>query len=336
FYAAVFGFVLVQGEFTTTRSNIIFNRLASVIENVGGFAIKRVGDADYFFFVWRTTEGEFEENTGVIVNRNQAYQLQVGIKLCTAYFDWNKGDYVQLPDGYARGWINGVLVADKSNIINRRYDWDTLLGPEVGINYPVGGSTGVMAFFDDVVVHNDYIPSNPFETGEQYTWQSGFECYEDLGSAWEATNQDAWGNVPPEGNYMARIRPLDSDFIGPIGCPRITGELQQLFAKPIPHNCFGANAIFEVKTKWNTDYCNPVPPETWMVEILYTDGTTTTLDLRGDPQGEWVTHDLKAILEAGKDVKGIRFKATVDRCGGVGIDWTEALVDACTLIPWPE
>ncbi len=335
FYVAVFGFLLASGDFSSTRSNIIFNRLASAIENVGGFAIKRVGDTDYFFFVWRTSEGEFEENTGIAVNRNQVYQLQVGIKLCTVTFDWNTGRYIPQPDGYARGWINGVLVADKTNIINRIYDWDTLLGPEVGINYPEGGSTNVIAFFDDVVVHNDYISTNPFETGEQYYWQSSFECYEDLGPAWEVTQADARGNGPAEGNYMARIMPLESDFIGDIGCPRITGELQQLFAKPIPFNCFGENAVFEVKTKWNTDYCNPVPPETWMIEILYADGTSTTLDIRGDPQGEWVTHDLKAILEPGKDVKGIKFKATVDRCGGAGINWTEALVDGCTLIPSP-
>lgn len=338
FYVSVFGFLLAAGDFSTTeRCTLIYNRSAAAFENAGGFAIKRVGGVDYFFFVWRTSAGEFEENTGVVVNRNQVYWLQVGIKLCTAYFDWRTGRYVQLPDGYARGWINGVLVADKSNIINRIYDWDSLLGPEVGVNCPIsGGGTNVVAFFDDVAVNTDYIPSNPFETGEQYFWQSSFECFEDMGPAWEVTSQDAWGNGPAEGNCMARIRALDTDFIGGIGCPRITGELQQIFAKPIPHNCFGADAIFEVKTKWNTDYCAPVPPETWMIEILYTDGTATTLDLRGDPQGEWVTHDLKAILEAGKDVKGLRFKATVDRCGGVGIDWTEALVDACTLIPSPE
>lgn len=337
FYVSVFGFLLSSGDFGTTRSNIIYNRSAAAFENAGGFAIKRVGETDYFFFVWRTLEGEFEENTGVVVNPNQVYWLQVGIKLCTAYFDWRTGRYVQLPDGYARGWINGTLVADKSNIKNRIYDWDTLSGPEVGVNCPFGGGgTNVVAFFDDIVVDGNYIPSNPFETGEQYFWQNSFEGYfEDIGPAWEVATEDAWEREPAEGNYMARIRPLESDFIGDIGCPRITGELQQIFAKPIPHNCFGADAIFEVKTKWNTDYCNPVPPEVWMVEILYTDGTSTTLDLRGDPQGEWVAHDLKAILEAGKDVKGIRFKATVDRCGGVGIDWTEALVDGCTLIPSP-
>ncbi|MEM4701413.1 MAG: hypothetical protein QXZ51_04645 [Candidatus Bathyarchaeia archaeon] len=327
-YAAVFGFLLVSGEFSTTnRSNIFFVSEAGDWRSMAGFAIKRVGGTDYFFFVWRTSAGEFEENTGVVVNRNQVYWLQVGVKQSDP----------NVPNGYARGWINGVQVADKSNIVNRTTPWLLTLGLHACVNYPYSGSaTNIVAFFDDVVAHNSYISTNPFETGEQYSWQCGFEYFQDLGPAWEVTNQDAWGNGPAEGNYMARIKPLDTDFIGEIGCPRITGELQQLFAKPIPHNCFGADAIFEVKTKWNTDYCNPVPPEMWMVEILYTDGTATTLDLRGDPQGEWVTHDLKAILEAGKDVKGIRFKATVDRCGGVGIDWTEALVDACTLIPWPE
>jgi len=326
-YAAVFGFLLVSGEFSATRrSNIFFVSEAGDWRSMAGFAIKRVGETDYFFFVWRTSAGEFEENTGVVVNRNQVYWLQVGVKQS----DRN------VPNGYARGWINGVQVADKSNIVNRTTPWLLTLGLHACVNYPYEGSaTNVVAFFDDVVAHNTYISTNPFENGGPFFWQCGFEYFEDLGPAWDVTNQDAWGNGPTEGNFMARIRPLETDFIGDVGCPRITGELQQIFAKPIPYSCFGEEAIFEVKTKWNTDYCNPVPPDTWLIEILYTDGTSTTLDIRGDPRGEWVTHDLKAILEPGKDVKGIKFKATVDRCGGVGINWTEALVDGCTIIPSP-
>jgi len=175
-------------------------------------------------------------------------------------------------------------------------------------------------------------------SGEQIV-NGGFETGNFTGWARDPTDPDHWqvltadarGGAPPEGSYLAQFKALETDPVGPRGCPRATGTLQQDFANSIPYGCFVATSIFQVKTKWDTDRCHPVSPAVWKVEVLYTDGTSTSLDLSGDARGTWVTHNLKPILEAGKTVKGIKFTATVDRCGGPDIGLTEVAIDGCTL-----
>jgi hypothetical protein len=123
-----------------------------------------------------------------------------------------------------------------------------------------------------------------------------------------------------------------TDPTGPIGCPRITGALTQEFPSPIPAECFTGPSVFKVETKWGTDVCNPISPEVWQVEVLYTDGTSTLVDLSGDPEGAWVSHDLRPVLVPGKEVKGVKFTATVDRCGGPACGLTEVMADNCSCM----
>jgi hypothetical protein len=164
--------------------------------------------------------------------------------------------------------------------------------------------------------------------GEQFT-NGSFGTGDWTGWTRNPTDPNHWtllgGGLP-----AALFQALLTDPIGPIHCPRATGTLEQDFANVIPTSCFVAAAVFHVETYWTTDICNPVSPALWQVEVLYTDGTSTILDLTGDPVSTWVTHDLKAILQAGKTVKGIRFTATVDACGGTGIGKTEVEAAACT------
>jgi len=177
-------------------------------------------------------------------------------------------------------------------------------------------------------------------SGEQIT-NGGFETGDFTGwtrdptdpNHWQVLTSDVRGGAPPEGSYLAQFKALDTDPTGPIGCPRATGTLQQDSTNTVAYECFVATSTFQVRTKWDTDLCSPVNPAVWKVEVLYTDDTSTTVDLTGDPQNEWVTHNLKTVLESGKTVKGIKFTATVDRCGGPDIGLTEVTIDACTLVP---
>lgn len=194
--------------------------------------------------------------------------------------------------------------------------------------------------WDDVRIDDIIIVAFPGcpPPGEQFT-NGDFETGDLTGWSVEGTHADgtpAWEVAPdaecqPDGlGLRARLAARETDPPGPIGCPRIRGGLSQDFASPIPVECFTDSSVFKVQTKWGTDYCNPVPPEVWQLEILYTDGTSTLVDLSGDPQGVWVSHELKPVLEPGKKVKGIRFTGIVDRCGGPGCGCTEVMVDNCT------
>jgi len=317
-FIAVFGFHPVSGIFSGTSSPIIHIRPASsVTRNLAGFAVKKVGGIDYFFFQWSDYLGEYEENTGVIVVAGNVYSLQVGCK-------WSDRN---VANGFAKGWINGRLVANKTRIKHYTAGFDFIVGQDVGV-WLQGGAKDVTAYFDDCVMHNDYIATNPFADGGPYFFMSGFETT-DKGPAWEVA---ADASCPPDGlGYRARLAALPTDPIGPIGCPRITGSLGQDFLSPIIVECFTELSEFAVETKWGTDFpCNPVNPALWQLEVLYTDDTSTIVDLRGDPRGEWVHHDLKPVLEPGKTVKGVKFYGTVDRCGGPGCGLTEVMVDDCS------
>jgi hypothetical protein len=90
----------------------------------------------------------------------------------------------------------------------------------------------------------------------------------------------------------------------------VSGTLTQVFSKPIPVSCFIDESTFSISTNWMGEGCPPHPPA-WKVEIVYTDDSSTVVDLSGDPYNSWTEHDLKAVLEAGKTVKSIRFSATI-------------------------
>jgi len=319
-YVAVFGFHPVSGIFSGTSSPLIHIRPdSSVTRNIAGFAIKNIGGINYFFFQWSDYLGEYEENTGVVVGAGNVYSLQVGC-------NWSDRN---VANGYAKGWINGILIAEKTGITHYTTGFDGICGQDVGV-WLQGGARDVTAYFDDCVMHNDYIATNPFADGGPYFFAGGFENI-DRGPAWEVTidascQHDGLG-------YRARLAALLTDPIGPIGCPRITGSLRQDFASPIPVECFTELSDFAVETKWGTDFpCNPVDPAVWQVEVLYTDDTSTIVDLRGDPLGVWAYNDLKPVLEPGKTVKGIKFSGTVDRCGGPGCGLTEVMVNNCSCM----
>jgi hypothetical protein len=188
---------------------------------------------------------------------------------------------------------------------------------------------------DDIIIVA--FPGCP-PTGEQFT-NGEFETGDLTGWIVEGTHADGtptWevradAECQPDGlGLRAWLAAKGTDPPGPIGCPRITGALRQELASPIPVECFTDSSVFKVQTKWGTDLCNPVPPEVWQLEVLYTDGTSTVVDLTGDPQGVWVSHELKPVLVAGKKVKGVKFTATVDACGGPGCGVTEVMADNCT------
>jgi hypothetical protein len=163
-------------------------------------------------------------------------------------------------------------------------------------------------------------------SGEQIT-DGDFEAC-DL-AAWVTTKTGgAWGCVaegavhlagqvwPHSGTYMARF-----DNIG--GSEQVTGTIEQDFAAPIPVSCFEPDSVFTVWTNHLGDGCPPETPTVWQIEVLYTDETSTVIDISGDPSFVWTEHDLKAVLEVGKTVKGIKFIATLGPN-------REVFIDACT------
>lgn len=173
----------------------------------------------------------------------------------------------------------------------------------------------------------------PCPKGEQFE-NGGFEEADFTGwtrtgngNRWDACTTDLrWSITPSVGTYMAMFSARSGDS------NPVTGTLTQEFLSPIPVACFTDDSIFDVDTNWIEEGCPGVPPEIWKVEILYIDGTSTEVDLTGDPGDTWTTHDLKSVLEEGKTVKGIKFTAKVE-------EWSyymdrvrqEVFIDACTL-----
>jgi len=166
--------------------------------------------------------------------------------------------------------------------------------------------------------------------GEQFT-DGGLEAC-DL-AAWTTTKTGGtWGCitegvvhnpsnlkvVPFSGSYMARF-----DNIG--GSEQVTGTIEQDFATPIPVSCFDPDSVFTVRTNHSGDGCPPAGPAVWQIEVLYTDDTSTVVDISGDPSDTWVEHDLKTVLETDKTVKGIKFTATLNQANN-----REVFIDACT------
>jgi hypothetical protein len=120
--------------------------------------------------------------------------------------------------------------------------------------------------------------------------------------------------VSYEGFYAACLR-------GPYGS-EITGTLQQIFANNVPVACFKASSVFQVAVLLH-GACNPY--YIGKVEVLYTDGTSTEVDLSGLEIGVWHVIDLKNVLVAGKVVKGIKFTCT----RAYDSVWS---VDSCTCV----
>ena len=219
----------------------------------------------------------------------------------------------------AKLWVNDTKTLKISVVTggDGSYGWDDVrLDDIIVVAFPACPPPGEEQF-----VNGD------FETGDLSGWTVEGQ-HADGAPAW---NVAADSSCFPDGlGLRARMVANPDDPVGPIGCPRIRGSLQQLFPSPIPVECFRDTSVFSVETKWGSDLCNPVPPEVWQVEVLYMDGTSTVVDLTGDPQGVWVSHDLKPVLEPGKKIRGIRFTAVVDRCGGPACGLTEVMVDNCT------
>lgn len=160
--------------------------------------------------------------------------------------------------------------------------------------------------------------------GEQFT-DGGLEAC-DL-AAWTTTKTGGtWGCVthgyqsvvPFEGSYMARF-----DNIG--GSEAVTGTIEQDFPTPIPVSCFEPDSVFSVRTNYDGTGCPPAGPTLWQIEILYTDDTSTIIDISGDLAEVWTEHDLKTVLETGKTVKGIKFTATLGKTNN-----REVFIDTCT------
>jgi len=155
-------------------------------------------------------------------------------------------------------------------------------------------------------------------SGEQFV-NGGFETGNFTGWTlsdpmdWECTSAYQ-GQGPSEGKYHARSVSLEE----------VTATLEQDFAIPIPVECFKDTSIFSVDTQWYQLYPPPPSLSIWQVEILYTDDTSTVLNLFADQKNVYVTHDLKALLESGKTVKGIR--VTVKRATG---EYAGYYIDRC-------
>jgi hypothetical protein len=169
----------------------------------------------------------------------------------------------------------------------------------------------------------EQIVNGGFETGDFTGWTAS--------NRWFASSSE-WGDLvsPPAGSYMACCHSIEGDPPG--ASETITGTLEQIFATPIPVACFGLTSVFSIKTNWTALGCPPRIPPTWQVEVEYTDGTSTVVDLSGDPVQTWTTHDLKAVLASGKTVKGIKFTAVIYGWDiGVSYQDMEVYVDECTL-----
>jgi hypothetical protein len=146
----------------------------------------------------------------------------------------------------------------------------------------------------------EQITNGGFETGDFTGWT--------VGDPLTAGVFPGYILSPYEGAYLAALWAVNS--------------LEQIFSAPIPVSCFKGTSTFQVATAWFDAGCPPIPPPTWQVEIEYTDGSSTVLDLTGDPNATWVLHNLKSILQSGKTVKGVKFTTVTN---GV------VYADACSL-----
>jgi hypothetical protein len=171
-------------------------------------------------------------------------------------------------------------------------------------------------------------------SGEQFV-NGGFETGGFTGwnvtGAWAVTTYYLKSFNCASGGILIEIYPAEGSYFSYIdntGAGSVTGVLEQDFASPIPVQCFTDASVFSVTMKHDgceADPCSPGPgPSVWKVEILYTDGTSTTVDCRGDPIWYWTTHNLKTVLVPGKTVKGIKITATIPQ-------WIVVGVDGCTL-----
>jgi hypothetical protein len=130
---------------------------------------------------------------------------------------------------------------------------------------------------------------------------------------------------PYEGTHMA----LWVKDYGRMFYPSYTGVIEQDFATPIDVACFGPSSVFQVAVAWmRVGCCVPAGLSVFKIEVLYSDGTSTTVDISGDAQSTWNLHDLKSVLQAGKKVSGIRITATTSNTPNYELD---VFVDACSL-----
>jgi hypothetical protein len=156
------------------------------------------------------------------------------------------------------------------------------------------------------------VGAKPCPSGEQIV-NGGFETGDLTG--WTTDYFEVDWSVPYEGFYHAWLPRTYSPT-------PITGHLEQIFTNAIPVGCFKASSLFQVAVLLH-GAC--VPYYIGQVEVLYTDGTSTIVDLSGLELGVWHVIDLKSVLEPGKVVKGIKFTCTQ----AYDSAWS---VDACTCM----
>jgi len=155
--------------------------------------------------------------------------------------------------------------------------------------------------------------------GEEQFTNRGFEEGVDLpgwtqSAGWMADT--GYVTAPPtEGVYHACY-----PAVGYEPTPGVPDTLEQLFATPIPVACFKATSLFSVDTAKANNPWTLEDPLTWQVEVLYTDDTSTILDLLADADRTYVTHNLKDILTSGKKVKGVRVTVLIGNAVGVSVD----------------
>jgi hypothetical protein len=151
-------------------------------------------------------------------------------------------------------------------------------------------------------------------SGEQIV-NGGFETGDFTG--WTKTGDFAVyaSNFPPsyEGTYFAR----NEYYIGK------SGVISQNLANEVPVACFGESSIFQIAC-WGERRPSPPQGAVITIDIIYSDGSETTVQWEAPENEVWAVVNLKPYLEAGKKVKGIRITTDPNKfCG----------VDAISCIP---
>lgn len=134
-----------------------------------------------------------------------------------------------------------------------------------------------------------------FQTGD-FTGYTQSNMMVDNGSC-----KDSWGQgiAPYIGNYDAS----DANCLGL--------SLQQLLPKPVPAACLLPTSTFSVTL---ASLGAPCARGYQDIQILYTDGTYTDVNLTLGVGSSWTTFDLKPYVQAGKIIRGILYTGTDSIC----------------------
>jgi hypothetical protein len=91
--------------------------------------------------------------------------------------------------------------------------------------------------------------------------------------------------------------------------PGPPSSLQQILKNPVPVACITSASIFQITYQ---DLGIPCDTGTYSLDILYSDGTNTLVDLPMPATWfpSWYTFDLKPYLQTGKSIKSVLFTCT--------------------------